>query len=102
MNTKLYVGNLPFSTTALDLQGLFSQAGAVAGIDLVVDRFTERSRGFAFVTMATPDAAVHAIAQLHGRDLGGRNLTVSEARPPASSLPRDSGSDDRPRGRGRR
>jgi RNA recognition motif-containing protein len=83
MNTKLYVGNLPFTTTALDLQGLFSQAGSVASIDLVTDKFTGRSRGFAFVTMATPDDAKNAVTQLHGRDLGGRNLTVSEARPPA-------------------
>jgi RNA recognition motif-containing protein len=83
MNTKLYVGNLPFTTTALDLQGLFSQAGGVASIDLVTDKFTGRSRGFAFVTMATPEDAKNAVAQLHGHDLGGRNLTVSEARPPA-------------------
>ena len=81
MNTKLYVGNLPFSTTALELQGLLAEAGGVAAIDLVLDKATGRSRGFAFVTMATPDAAGAAIDKLHGRPLNGRNLTVSEARP---------------------
>jgi cold-inducible RNA-binding protein len=83
MNTKLYVGNLPFVTTALDLQQLFADAGGIASVDLVSDKFTGRSRGFAFVTMDTPDGAQNAIAKLHGQDLGGRQLTVSEARPPA-------------------
>ena len=83
MNTKLYVGNLPFSSTALDLQGLFAQSGSVAAIDLVFDKLTGRSRGFAFVTMATPEEAKAAIEKLHGHALDGRNLTVSEARPPA-------------------
>jgi RNA recognition motif-containing protein len=83
MNTKLYVGNLPFSTTALELQGLFAEAGGVAAIDLVLDKATGRSRGFAFVTMATPETAAAAIVKLHGHPLDGRKLTVSEARPPA-------------------
>ena len=82
MNTKLYVGNLPFSATALELQGLFAEAGGVAAIDLVFDKVTGRSRGFAFVTMVTPEAAGAAIEKLHGHPLDGRNLTVSEARPP--------------------
>jgi cold-inducible RNA-binding protein len=83
MNTKLYVGNLPFSATALELQGLFAEAGGVAAIDLVFDKVTGRSRGFAFVTMVTTEAAGTAIEKLHGHPLDGRNLTVSEARPPA-------------------
>ncbi|MSU70368.1 MAG: RNA-binding protein [Opitutaceae bacterium] len=91
MNTKLYVGNLPFATTALDLQQLFAAAGAVASIDLVIDKFTGRSRGFAFVTMVTPNDARNAIAKLHGQDLGGRSLTVNEARPPAERPSRESG-----------
>ena len=82
MNTKLYVGNLPFTSTALDLQGLFAEAGGVAAIDLVFDKSSGRSRGFAFVTMATPEDARAAIQKLHGHALEGRNLTVSEARPP--------------------
>lgn len=81
MQTKLYVGNLPFSSTALELQGLFSEAGAVAAIDLVFDKVTGRPRGFAFVTMATPEEAKAAIDKLHGHALDGRKLTVSEARP---------------------
>ena len=102
MNTKLHVGNLPFSATALELQGLFAQAGAVAAIDLVTDRMTGRSRGFAFVTMATPEEASAAIAALHGHPLDGRNLTVSEARPAAEGAAgpggRKGGRDARPGG----
>jgi RNA recognition motif-containing protein len=84
MNTKLYVGNLPFVTTALDLQQLFAEAGDIASVDLVADKFTGRSRGFAFVTMDTVDGAQNAIAKLHGKELEGRQLTVSEARPAAA------------------
>lgn len=98
MNTKLYVGNLPFSSTALELQGLFAQAGGVAAIDLVFDKLTGRSRGFAFVTMATPEDARAAIDKLHGHALDGRSLTVSEARPPAERPARDFG--DRGENRG--
>jgi cold-inducible RNA-binding protein len=83
MNTKLHIRNLPFGSTALDLQQLFSEAGGIASVDLVIDKLTGRSRGFAFVTMDTPDGAQAAIAKLHGHDLGGRKMTVSEARPPA-------------------
>ncbi len=89
MNTKLYVGNLPFATTALDLQQLFAEAGTIASVDLVSDNFTGRSRGFAFVTMDTAEGAQNAIAKLHGHDLGGRHLTVSEARPPAERPARE-------------
>jgi cold-inducible RNA-binding protein len=83
MNTKLYVGNLPFNTTALELQTLFADAGSVASIDLIVDKVTGRPRGFAFVTMATAEDAAKAAQKLHGQPLNGRNLTVTEARPPA-------------------
>lgn len=89
MNTKLYVGNLPFNATALELQNLFSEAGNVASIDLIVDKFTGRPRGFAFVAMATPEDAKKAIEKFHGHPLNGRNLTVNEARPPAERSPRD-------------
>jgi RNA recognition motif-containing protein len=89
MNSKLYVGNLPFTATALDLQQLFAQAGGVASIDLVVDKFTGRSRGFAFVAMASAEESKEAIAKFHGHDLGGRQLTVTEARPPTERTARE-------------
>ena len=81
MNTKLYVGNLSFNTTENDLQDAFAAFGEVSEVNLMVDRMTGRSRGFAFVTMGNPDAAKAAIAGMHGRHLDGRPLTVNEARP---------------------
>lgn len=81
MGTKLYVGNLPFNTTEPDLQDLFAQAGTVSEVMLVQDKFTGKSRGFAFVTMASEADAQNAINQLHGKPLEGRPLTVNEARP---------------------
>jgi len=81
MNTKLYVGNLSFDTTENDLQDLFQQHGPVSEVNLITDRMTGRSRGFAFVTMGTPEAAQAAIAALSGKDIQGRALTVNEARP---------------------
>ena len=81
MNTKLYVGNIPFSTTAQDLQDLFAQAGTVASVDLIFDKFTGRSRGFAFLAMTTAEEAQQAIEKLHGYSMDGRNITVNEARP---------------------
>lgn len=81
MNTKLYVGNLSFNTTENDLQDAFAAFGDVSEVNLMVDRMTGRSRGFAFVTMATPDGAKAAIAAMQGRQLDGRPLTVNEARP---------------------
>lgn len=81
MNTKLYVGNLSYDTTENDLQDLFAACGPVAQVDLIMDRTTNRPRGFAFVTMATPEGAQSAIEQLRGKDFQGRALTVDEARP---------------------
>ena len=81
MGTKLYVGNLSFRTTSDELRDLFSQAGEVESASIIEDRETGRSRGFAFVEMATPEAAAAAIEQLNGKEVGGRNLTVNEARP---------------------
>ena len=81
MTSKLYVGNLPFATTAQELQDLFSQAGAVSAVDLIFDKFTGRSRGFAFVNMGSPEDAQRVIEKFHGFDMGGRALTVNEARP---------------------
>jgi cold-inducible RNA-binding protein len=81
MSTKLFVGNLSFNVTENDLEDLFSQHGPVAEVNLMLDRMTGRSRGFAFVTMQTPEAAQAAIQALNGQDLQGRNLTVNIARP---------------------
>jgi cold-inducible RNA-binding protein len=91
MNTKLYVGNIPFDVTAQDLQDLFAQHGSVAGVDLISDKFTGRSRGFAFVTMASSEDANKAIQNLHGHAVEGRNLTVNEARPKEERAPRSFG-----------
>jgi cold-inducible RNA-binding protein len=81
MATKLYVGNLPFSTTENELQELFSQAGAVQEVMLMQDKYTGKSRGFAFVTMGSDQEAQNAISQLNGHSMEGRSLTVNEARP---------------------
>lgn len=81
MSTKLYVGNVPFSTTSQDLQNLFGQYGTVESVELIVDKMTGRSRGFAFVALATPAEAQKAIESLNGFGMDGRNITVTEARP---------------------
>ena len=81
MNTKLFVGNLSFETSELELQDLFSACGPVTEVNIVTDRFTQKPRGFAFVTMGTPEAAQAAIQQLSGKNVNGRDLTVNEARP---------------------
>jgi RNA recognition motif-containing protein len=80
MTKKLYVGNLPFQTTEDDLSDMFSQAGNVESVRIITDRDTGRSRGFGFVEMADEDAE-KAIEQLNGTEMGGRALTVNEARP---------------------
>jgi cold-inducible RNA-binding protein len=87
MATKLYVGNLPFNTTENELQELFSQAGAVQEVMLMQDKFTGKSRGFAFVTMSSEQEAQKAIAELNGKTIEGRALTVNEARPRESRPP---------------
>jgi cold-inducible RNA-binding protein len=81
MSMKLYVGNLSFQTSSNDLQDLFAQAGTVESVAVVEDRETGRSRGFGFVEMATKEEGEAAISQLNGREVGGRSLTVNEARP---------------------
>ncbi len=81
MGNKLYVGNLPFDATEPDLQDLFGQAGTVSEVMLVQDKFTGKSRGFAFVTMSSDSEAQKAIEDLHGKPMNGRPLTVNEARP---------------------
>jgi RNA recognition motif-containing protein len=81
MSTKLYVGNLAFQTTSEELQQLFAGSGTVESASVVEDRMTGRSRGFAFVEMATKEEAAAAIEQLNGKELGGRALKVNEAKP---------------------
>jgi RNA recognition motif-containing protein len=90
MSTKLYVGNLSFNTTEISLSDLFAQAGKVNSADLIQDKFTGKSRGFAFVEMSTPEEANKAIELFNGKELDGRALTVNIARP----------KEDRPRGGG--
>jgi cold-inducible RNA-binding protein len=78
---KLFVGNLPYSTTSDSLRELFAAVGEVLTASVVTDRDSGRSKGFGFVEMATDELAQEAIKQLEGKDVDGRNLTVSEARP---------------------
>ncbi len=80
MSKKIYVGNLPFSSTEADLRNLFGRHGAVESVSVVTDRETGRLRGFAFVEMQRASDAGDAIRALDGSDLGGRTLKVNEAR----------------------
>ena len=89
---NLYVGNLPHSTTEAELRNLFEAHGPVEKVTLVTDRDTGRSRGFGFVEMTNANEADRAIAALNGTDLGGRTLTINEAKPKS----------ERPGGGGRR
>jgi cold-inducible RNA-binding protein len=81
MAKKLYVGNLPYDTGEQDLQSLFAGAGTVESVSVMRDMATGRARGFAFVEMSTDADAQNAITTLNNYSLGGRNLTVNEARP---------------------
>jgi len=87
MSQKLYVGNLPYSTTDQELQELFAAHGAVQSANVVTDRYTGRSRGFGFVEMGSADEAQQAITALNGSDYQGRNLVVNEARPKERNRP---------------
>ena len=89
-NSKLYVGNMSFKTSEDELRDAFAAYGDVTDIYVAMDKMTGRPRGFAFVTMATPEEAKKAAEGLNGKDVGGRALTVNEARP----------KEDRPRGGG--
>ena len=81
MATKIYVGNLSFGTTEGDLRQMFESCGTVTSCSLIMDKFTGKSRGFAFVEMSTSEEAAKAIAELGGKDCDGRALTVNEAKP---------------------
>ena len=95
MNSKLYVGNLPYSTTDASLGDLFAQAGTVTKAEVIMDKMTGRSKGFGFVEMSTPEEAQAAITKFHGQDFDGRALTVSEARPREDRPQRSFGGGDR-------
>ena len=84
MSRKLYVGNLPFETGEAELQTLFAESGTVESVKVMRDMATGRARGFAFVEMASDEEAQTAITQLNAYQLGGRALTVNEARPKPS------------------
>ena len=90
MATKLFVGNIDYNVTENDLQDHFSKAGTVISVNIIQDRMTGKSRGFGFVEMSSEPEAQKAVAELHQSELGGRRLTVNEARP----------MEDRPRGGG--
>ena len=81
MATRLYVGNLPFDVCEADIRELFEQVGTVSDCNLIVDKFTNKSRGFAFVEMSSKEDAMKAIEEYNGKDYKGRPLTVNEARP---------------------
>ena len=89
MSTKLYVGNLPYETTESDLQALFAAAGEVSTVNIVRDRATGQARGFAFVEMTDVEGAQRAVTELNQHQLGGRALTVNEAKPMAPRASRD-------------
>lgn len=88
---RLFVGNLSYQTMENDLQDYFSQAGVVTSVNLMLDKVTGRSRGFAFVEFATPEEANKAVEQFHNQEFQGRTLTVNVARPRQERAPRWSG-----------
>ena len=94
MNQKrLFVGNLSYQTSENDLQEYFSQAGVVTSVNLMLDRVTGKSRGFAFIELATPEEAAKAVEQFHTKEFQGRTLTINVARPKEERPPRREGGD---------
>jgi len=89
MSSKLYVGGLPYSSTASELTDLFSAHGTVESANVITDKFTGQSRGFGFVEMSTKEEAQAAITALNSTALGGRTLTVNEAKPQAPRVGRE-------------
>jgi RNA recognition motif-containing protein len=80
-DNRLFVGNLSYNTIENDLNDLFGQAGSVTSVNLMMDKFTGKSRGFAFVELSTPEEATKAVEMFNGKDFQGRPLTVNIARP---------------------
>ena len=95
---NLFVGNMSFQTTAADLRALFEPFGQLARVHVAMDRETGRARGFGFVEMTNDEEAAKAIAALDGKDIGGRNLKVNEARPKEAGGPRAGGGSRGPGG----
>ena len=91
MAKRLYVGNLPYSATDQELRDMFAQSGTVETASVIMDKMTNRSKGFGFVEMATDEEALKAIEQWNGKDMGGRPLVVNEARPMEPRAPRSGG-----------
>jgi len=91
MAKRIYVGNLGFDTSNADLERLFSQFGTVRSADVIMERDTNRSKGFGFVEMSSDEEADAAIATLNGKEYGGRQLTVNEARPRVERTSRGGG-----------
>lgn len=89
--SRLFVGNLSYQTMDNDLQDHFSQAGVVASVNVMLDKFTGKSRGFAFVEMSTPEEANKAVEMFHNKEFQGRALTVNIARPREERPPRQGG-----------
>lgn len=94
---NIYVGNLPRVTTEEELRKVFEAHGEVSSVAIIKDKFSGVSRGFGFVEMPDQTAAQNAIADLNGKEMGGRKLTVNEARPKTDRGFRRSGGNDRPR-----
>jgi RNA recognition motif-containing protein len=89
--SRLFVGNLAYQTMDNDLQEHFSQAGVVSSVNVMLDKFTGKSRGFAFVEMSTPEEANKAVEMFHNKEFQGRQLTVNIARPREDRPPRSGG-----------
>jgi RNA recognition motif-containing protein len=92
---RLFVGNLSYQTQENDLQDYFATIGVVTSVNLMLDKMTGKSRGFAFVEYASPEEATKAVEQFHGKEFQGRQLTVNIARPREERAPRFSGGGDR-------
>jgi len=91
MAKKLYVGGLSYNTTEATLKDTFAQAGTVESAVIIIDKMTNRSKGFGFVEMSTDEEAQKAIEMFNGKDLDGRNVTVNEAKPMEPRAPRTGG-----------
>ena len=100
MAKKLYVGGLSYNTTEATLKDTFAQAGTVESAVIIIDKMTNRSKGFGFVEMSSDEEAQKAIEMFNGKDLDGRNVTVNEARPMEARAPRSGGYNRDDRGGG--
>ena len=95
---RLFVGNLAYQTMENDLNEYFSQAGVVTSVDLILDKFTGRSKGFAFIEFSSPEEANKAVEMFHNKEFQGRSLTVNVARPKEDRPPRSGGGYRAPQG----